>query len=143
MLDLSHELDYIQWLVGPLNVDHAVCEKVSDLGIDSDDLLLLSGKTEGNAHVHISLNYFTRKPLRQILIDGDGISIQGDLISDTLNIVEDGKSSDFSWPDMRLNDTYRAQHRAIIEDDSSFACTFKEGLETMGLIERIRSFGSE
>lgn len=143
LLDLSHELDYIQWLAGPLNVDHAVCEKVSDLGIDSDDLLLLSGKTEGNANVHISLNYFTRKPLRQILIDGDGISIQGDLISDTLNIVEDGKSSDFSWPNMRCNDTYRAQHRAIIEDDSSFACTFEEGLETMGLIERIRSFGSE
>ena len=44
LLDLSHELDYIQWLAGRLEVDHAVSEKVSDLEIDSDDILLFSGK---------------------------------------------------------------------------------------------------
>ena len=143
LLDLSHELDYVQWLSGPLEVEHAVNEKVSDLEINSDDLLLFSGKSVDGAHVHISLNYFTRTPFRHILIDGDGISIQGDLIAKTLSLVEDGKVSDFFWPELEKNDTYCAQHRAILNDDSSLVCTFEEGLETMGLIDRIRSFGKE
>ena len=66
LLDLSHELDYVQWLAGPLEVEHAVNKKVSDLDIDSDDLLLLSGRTQDGVHVHIGLNYFTRKPIRKI-----------------------------------------------------------------------------
>ena len=142
LLDLSHELDYVQWLAGPLEVEHAVSGKVSDLEIDSDDLLLLSGKTEGGAHVHISLNYFSQKPLRQILVDGDGISIRGNLTINTLSVVEDGEVSDFSWPELKRNDTYRAQHQAILEDDLSLVCTFKDGLETMNLIDRVRSFGN-
>ena len=142
LLDLNHEMDYVQWLAGPLEVVYVVSEKVSDLEIDSNDLLLLSGKTSDGAHVHISLNYFTRKPFRQILVDGDGISIRGDLITNTLSVVDDGKASDFSWPKLGPNDTYQAQHKAIIEDDQSYVCVFAEGLQTMRLIDSIRSFNS-
>ena len=140
LLDLSHELDYVQWLAGSLEVEYVVSEKVSDLEIDSNDLLLLSGKTSDGAHVHISLNYFTRKPLRQILVDGDGISIRGDLTTNTLSVVDDGEASDFSWPKLGPKDTYQAQHKAIIEDDQSYVCVFAEGLQTMRLIDKIRSF---
>ena len=142
LLELSHELDFVQWLAGSIDVTHVVNENVSDLEIDSDDLLLFSGKTEGGSHVHISLNYFSRKPLRQILVDGDGISIRGDIITNTLSVVENGKVSDYSWPNFKRNDTYRAQHRAALEDDRSTLCTYEEGLETMRLVESIRSFSN-
>ena len=140
LLDLSHELDYVQWLAGPLELKETVSEKVSDLEIDSDDLLLLSGKTKGGAHIHISLNYFTRQPIRQILLDGERISIQGDLISNTLSVVKDGEIYDFSWAEHESDDTYRAQHRAILEGDFKKICSFEEGLETMCLIENIRKW---
>ena len=138
LLELSHELDYVQWLAGPLEVEYAVSGKVSDLEIDSDDLLLLSGKTEGGARVYISLNYFTRKPVRQIVIDGEGISLQGDLIKNQLSQVVDGEASDYSWSELERNDTYREQHRAILEGDLSRVCSFEEGLNIMRLIENIR-----
>lgn len=140
LLDLSHELDYVHWLAGSINVEHAVSEKVSDLEIKSDDLLLMSGQTERGANVHVSLNYFTRKPIRQILMNGEGISIQGDLIENTLSVVEDGEASYFSWPDLERNDTYRAQHEAVLEGDLKNVCTFEEGLNTMRLIENIRAW---
>jgi len=140
LLDLSHELDYIQWLSGSLEVEYSVNKKVSDLNIDTDDILLLSGHTSLGANFHLSLNYFTRKPLRQIIIDGNGISIQGDLNSNTLHIVRDNKVLDFSWTELKRNDTYQAQHKSIFQSDSSLICTFKEGLETMRLIDHIRFF---
>jgi CMP-N,N'-diacetyllegionaminic acid synthase len=140
LLDLSHELDYVQWLAGPLKVEHAVNEKVSDLEIDSDDLLLVSGRTEKGAHVHIGLNYFTRKSTRRILIDGNGISIQGDFIANSLSQVVDGEPSEFSWPNLSRNDTYRAQHLAVLKGDVNKVCSFEEGLNTMRLIEGIRTW---
>ena len=142
LLDLSHELDYIQWLVGSIEVDHVVNEKVSDLEIETDDLLLLSGQTEDSVHLHVSLNYFTRKPLRQILIEGKDISIRADLVENILSVVEMGKTNNYSWTELERNQTYRAQHQAILDDDLSWLCTYEEGLETMHLIDNIRSFNN-
>ena len=140
LLDLSHELDYVQWLTGEIDIINTVNEKVSDFKIDTDDILVLSGKSESGAYVHITLNYFTRKPIRQFIIDGEGISIHADLIANLLFISEQGKTSEFSWPELSRNETYKAQHNAIINDDLTFLCTFKEGLETMRLIDNIKSF---
>jgi hypothetical protein len=78
--------------------------------------------------------------LRQILIDGEGISIQGDLNTNQLSVVEDGEASDYSWPNLKQNDTYRAQHKVILEGDLSRVCTFEEGVEIMRLIENIRAW---
>ena len=49
---------------------------------------------------------------------------------------------DFSCQELVRNDTYRAEHKAIIEDELSFVCTYKEGLDILDLIDRIRSFGN-
>ena len=140
LLDLSHELDYVQWLTGPIAVEYVVNEKVSDLEIETDDLLLLSGQTEDGAHLQVCLNYFTREPLRQILIDGENISIRADLVENTLSVVERNETYNYSWPELVRNETYRAQHKAILEDDLSYLCTYGEGLEIMRLIDGIRSF---
>ena len=139
LLDLSHELDYLQWLAGPINVEHAFNQKISSLEINSDDILLLSGKSDGGAQIHVSLNYFSRNPMRQLLIDGEGISIQADLVKNFLSVVEEGKVSDYSWEKLDRNSMYKAQHLAAIEDSSSTICSYEEGLETMLLIEKIRS----
>ena len=140
LLDLSHELDYAQMLAGSLSVEHAICKKVSDLMIDTDDLLLFSGKTSLGAYVQISLNYFTRKPMRQIFIDGEGISIHADLITNTLSVMNGEDASDFSWSKLEGNETYTSQHRSILNDEQPFVCSFNEGLENMSLIEQIQSF---
>ena len=45
--------------------------------------------------MHIGLNYFTRKPVRQIILGVKEISIQGDFIATTLSAVIDSKTLDF------------------------------------------------
>ncbi len=137
LLDLSHEFDYVQWLAGRLNLKYAINEKVSNLEIESNDLLLFVGKTKMDAYVNITLNYFSRKPIREIILDGDGISLKADFIANKLSVVLDHETSDFSWPNMEKNDTYLAQHKSILQENSIKACTFSEGLELMYLIDNI------
>ena len=137
-MDLSHELDYIQWLVGPLKVKHVTSKKVSNLEIESDDLLLLTASTQDNVQVQLGLNYFTRASNRQINVDGEGVSIRGDLIANTLNIILNGKTSKHTWPGLERNTTYQALHQAVLDGDQSYICSFDQGLETVRLIDRIR-----
>ena len=108
--------------------------------IDTDDLLLFSGRAPGGVCVHIGLNYFTREPIRQIILDGEDISIQGDLIAKKLVVTMGGSKSEFSWPDLERNQTYRAMHLAVLSNDYSNICKFDQGLQTMALIESIRSW---
>jgi predicted dehydrogenase len=142
ILDLSHELDYAKMLAGPIIIEHVVCKKISDLEIDTEDLLLLSGKTLDDVNVHISLNYFTRIPTRQILIDGEGISVRADLISNTLTIMKGSESSFFSFPELERDETYTSQHFSILNNDHSIICSLDDGIETMNLIDQIQSIVS-
>ena len=70
LLDLSHELDYTQWLFGKIKIEHCQSRKLSNLNINTDDYLNLTCKTKKVPSIQITLNYFTRKSTRQIFIDG-------------------------------------------------------------------------
>ena len=140
LLDLSHELDYIHWLIGPLSLEHVINEKISNLEINTDDILLVKARTGKGAHVNFNLNYFTRKKIRLIIIDGEGISIQGDLIKNKLNIYRDNQISNLSWTKLDKNETYVNQHRAILNGDNKKICSYDEGLITLDFIDKIRQW---
>lgn len=143
LLDLSHELDYVQWLAGRIALDYVYRNKVSSLEIETEDLLTLNGHTRGGTRVQISLNYFTRQPIRQIIIDGESISIQADLISGRAKIHLDGQVKDYDWSDLEMNALFLQQHKAVLAGDTSQACTYKEGLKIMSLIDQIMASGSK
>lgn len=142
LLDLSHELDYAQWLIGPIELKYAFNEKISDLDITSDDYLSFFGENQTKTKLHISLNYFTRKSIRKIIIDGNSINIHADLINNSLTAFDNGKDIQCSWENLNRNYTYEAQHYALINDERKYLCTYIEGMNTLKLINKIRSFSS-
>ena len=139
LLDLSHELDYVQWMAGKIAPEYVVLGNVSDLDIETDDLFVLVGRTEAEATLQITLNYFTRQPVRQIIIDGEGISIEGDLIAGSAKVTEDGNKLDYAWPELSPDSTYQAEHEALLSGDFEGACTYREGQDLMRLIDLCRS----
>jgi predicted dehydrogenase len=57
LLDLSHEIDYLRWLLGDVDEVSAAVTHVSDLDIDTDDLseLILRFETGVIGNVHVDL----------------------------------------------------------------------------------------
>ena len=80
LLDLSHELDYIQWLFGKIKLDYVYINKLSDLKISTEDFLSLSGKTKRSKRLQLELNYFSKNTTRRIIADGKNLSLNIDLI---------------------------------------------------------------
>lgn len=66
-IDLIHEWDYLTCLFGPARSGFVIQGKISNLEIDSNDLAVYIARTEHTA-IELHLDYFGRKPIRQLQI---------------------------------------------------------------------------
>ena len=137
LLDLSHEIDYICWLFGDFKPIFSVYNKISDLKIKSEDNLTLTGKGKNKFNLQLNLNYFFKIPMRQILIDGKNLSVNVDLISNTMHVINYAKSKKYKLNNFHINTMYETQHNEIIYNKMKNVCTFDEGKKILKIIDKI------
>jgi predicted dehydrogenase len=141
LLELSHEIDYLQWIFKKItNLNYAIVKKLSNLKIDTEDYASIIGKTL-EANFYMNLNFFSFHTQRQINISGNSFSLKGDLIKNTIQIFEKNKKKIKTFK-IDENYTYRTQHRALLNDNYSKSCTYNEGLQLISIIDKIRKFKS-
>jgi predicted dehydrogenase len=114
LLDLVHELDYIDWLVGPVEKVSAEARNTGVLGIDAEDVADVSLSARGGAVIACHLDYLARPALRGGRIIGERGTIAWDLLAGT-GTVTDGRSTEpLAVPlDWQLDDMYRAELSAF------------------------------
>jgi predicted dehydrogenase len=128
--DLSHELDYITWMLGGWKSVVAMGGKYSQLEIDSDDAFSMMLTTPLCPVVSIHVNYLDRIARRQIVINTNEHTVELDLINGHLiidQIVEECK--------IDCDYTYRIQHQNILEGKTSSTCLWEQGLDILRLIQ--------
>jgi predicted dehydrogenase len=110
-LDLFHELDYTIWLFGLPNESKSVLKSTSSLNIDSVDYA--NYVLEYNSfNTNIILNYYRRKPKREIEIVLENETWTVDLINN--EIKNDHGELLFQVSEFNLQETYRDQLRYFI-----------------------------
>lgn len=130
--DLSHELDYLLWLFGEWRDVAALGGHFSRLDIDSDDVFSVLLRTARCPAITLTVNYLDRIHQREIVVNTDGHTFRVDLVGGRLQ-ADDKVSAVTLAPD----DTYLAQHRAVLEGRHESLCTLEQGMETMSLIAAI------
>lgn len=128
--DLSHELDYLNWIFEGWSGVAAVGGRYSHLEIDSDDAFSLMMTMERCPMVTLQMNYLDRVSRREILVNTNLHTFKVDLVKGQLekdnaqeNIVVD---RDY---------TYREEHLAVLSKKYGALCSFNEGMNVMHLIE--------
>lgn len=132
--DLSHELDYALWLFGPWRRIAAIGGRFGDLEIDSDDVFTMLLDTAGCPSVSVGINYLDRETRREIVALTDAGSVRLDLVGNTVDAGAGAESFTVA-----RDDTYLAQHTAMIAGDDSVICDIAEGLDVMRLIDAAES----
>jgi predicted dehydrogenase len=132
--DLSHELDYLTWILGGWHRIAALGGQESHLEISSDDVFSILMETEKCSVVSIHMNYLDRSLRREIIAQTSEGTVCVDLAKGTID-----RNGDMTTCSVGLDDTYIAQHQAIIEGNSDAACSFSEGLEIMHLIDSVET----
>ena len=89
-IDLIHEWDYLTWLLGMPEECHSIQTKISNLEIDSDDIAIYIAKTK-NTSIEVHLDYFGRKPIRQLEIFLPNDTIRCDILQGIITYLKSGK----------------------------------------------------
>lgn len=127
--DLSHELDYLLWLGGAWRRAAAIGGRLGELEISSDDCWALLLELDRCRCATVQINYLDRPGRRQILVITSEHSFAVDFGKAVL--MRDGEVRRFA---VDRDDTYRAQHRAVLEGDTSRLCELAQGEAVMNLI---------
>jgi predicted dehydrogenase len=130
--DLSHELDYLLWLLEGWERLAAQGGHFSPLEINSEDVIAFIMETPRCPVVNVQLNYLDRMTRRFIVVNTAEHTIEADLVRGTLTI--DNSMEKFN---IEKDMTYRRMHKSILEDGCETLCSFQEGVEVMRLIEAV------
>lgn len=131
--DLSHEVDLLEWLVGPCRSVSALIGTLSNLELDVEDVSAALMQYERAPIVTLELNYLDRRAQRTMHVTTDDHIITGDLLDGTLTV--DGTVVSSARPGR--DDTYLAMHRAILTGETERMCTLTQGQRVMDVIEGI------
>ncbi len=137
ILDLSHEFDYISWFFGTIKKIDGICEKISNLKINSEDLLdaeiTCENKIKGNLH----LDYFSNKNERKIQVYFNDKYVEGNLIDNTIKTIDEngkekiikykeGKEETYSKQLKYFFNEYKSRNLKIMNNYSEALKTFKK-----------------
>ena len=137
LLDLSHEIDYLQWLFGLVNkIEYKKIKKISNLKIKSEDIAQVIGKIN-NINFYLNLTYFSRIEERRIVIDSKKETIIGDLVNCNIKIVNSKTLKTIKFK-KNINQTYVDQHLAILNDQTKNLCNIKDAKNTLSFIDKLK-----
>lgn len=138
LLDLSHEIDYVEWLFGNLTEIKSYQKKISDLGIDSDDFTTLIGVTDKNVIVNITIDYISKITHRTLHVNTIENSYKLDFIKATLT-QNDKKSLEqiYSFSNLEKNYFFESMHKSILKKEDTCS-SFAEAKNVMQSIKTIQ-----
>ena len=113
LLELSHELDYLKWIFKKINILSVFNKKLSNLKINTDDVLNVSGKINKKTFFNLNVNFFSRIETRSIKIDGKNFSIDANLIKNSIKISNGGKIINKDFSKFSILNSYKEQYLNI------------------------------
>lgn len=142
LLELSHEFDYTQWLLGELTLEHAILRKTEELGLEVEDSADMLLSTPEKAIVHMHLDFLQRKAYRQCRFVGSKGALEWDLIENEIRFASaQGVQVLYSDPVWDKNQMYTAMISdfiALINKEPNQCISLVEAAQSIKLIEQIK-----
>ena len=140
--DLIHEWDYLTYLFGWPKEIHSLIGKKSDLEIDSDDYALYIANYDSMT-VELHLDYYGRKPIRQIQLFTKEETIIGDLTDNTITKLVSGERIDLGGE----RDDYQKKELTLfldmiddrVDSKEKLQYGFEHGLKMLELTQGVLS----
>jgi CMP-N,N'-diacetyllegionaminic acid synthase len=140
LLDLSHEIDYLEWIFNRIKrLDFIRIKKLSNLKINVEDHVTIVGATKLSNFI-LDLNYYSLYPRREIIVDGNNFSIKGDLINNFVEIYLKNKKKKIITFENDIDYTYIRQHKLILNKNYRTLSNFKNANKLMSLLDKFRKF---
>jgi len=147
VLDESHAIDYMRWMLGEIAELHAVVERVSSLEIGGDDVADLTVRFASGTLGSIHMNLFAWNMHGHFEFMGEDGVLQWRRFENEVRLF-DAKANRWEvYPfSCQLNDMYVEEARhflAVIRGEQRPTCDGWDGLRTMRVIDAARRSSAE
>lgn len=147
LLDESHAIDYMRWLLGEISEVSAVVDRVSSLEITADDLADLTVRFTSGAVGNIHMNLFAWNMHSHFELLGEDGVLQWRRFENEVRVFDPRASRWEVYPfTCQLNDMYVEEARHFVEcvrGNTTPRCDGWDGLKTMRVIEAARRASAE
>lgn len=142
LLELSHELDYLLWLFGPLQVEYCHLRRQGELMLDveeSADLMLLN-----NAALvcQLHVDFLQQVPQRRCVVTGQQGRIEWDLLENSVHLYDaSGKQQLYHQPQWDKNQMYLLMLQdfvSAISQQRSSPIPLQDGLAVLQIIHQAK-----
>lgn len=138
LFELSHELDYAQWLLGPLDLHHIILRSSEDLALEVEDIVDILAVTQSGTVSNIHLDFLQRQAHRKCSFIGRKGRIEWDLIRNELQLMNATGNhilySESEWDKNKMYLEMIKDFANMIEGESNQCVTIEQASQTVELI---------
>lgn len=144
LLELSHEFDYVQWLLGSLKVEHAILRSSEELGLSVEDMadVVFSCAVGAIATVHV--DFLQRKAHRKCRLIGSKGTLEWDLIQNSVSLSSaEGFEviyDDSAWDKNQMYLGMITDFVNLIHGEENQSISIDAATRTVALIEQIKVY---
>ncbi len=144
LLTQCHSLDYLPWLVGPVESVWGMVAKLSDLDVNVDDTAEIGALFAGGAFGSLHLDYNQQPPAHRFHVIGTDGTIQCDFSDGVVRLY---RASNKQWESYPLpegwerNVMFMEEMRhflQVVRGEAEPTCTLDDGIRVLRLIEAVR-----
>lgn len=143
LLELSHELDYLQWLFGNQNVQYACLRNSQELALEVDEIADLVLSNDKGTLSLLHLDFLQKSPCRRCIIIGSEARLEWDLIRNSVALHDrQGERllySDSAWDKNLMYMNMITDFVALSQGEGNQCIRLVEAFQTVSLIEQIRT----
>ena len=142
LLELSHELDYLNWLLGDLTLEHSFLRTTDELELEVEDIANLVLLSTNNVYVSVHLDFIQKSTQRNCEFIGRYGRLVWDLLANTVILHNaTGKETLYTEPGYNKNDMYLAMLTAfenMHQDKESQLATLASATKVVRLIDDVK-----
>lgn len=143
LLDLTHAIDYIHWMLGPYQEVSCLNGTIGDLEISSDDYVAMTVRLSSGVVGTFHLDGLSRKPMNTLELIGSDGSLHWDGLGNTISVY-DPQTQDTVVEElpMERNEMFVAEMRAFldsIESGEQSPASLEEGLHALAVAMAART----
>lgn len=143
LLELSHEFDYVQWLLGPIKTQYAILRSSEDLSLNVEDLVDILATNNDGIVISIHLDFLQRQAHRKCRFIGSKGNIEWDLLRNEVVLIKEKKKvvlfSEPEWDKNRMYLNMILDFENLILKKPNKCITLAEAKNTVSLINEIKT----
>ncbi len=149
VLELSHEIDYLNWLFGEISWVNSHMAKISKLDVDAEDSasFMMGTKLDNPAIINLNLDFIRRNKTREMRIIGEKSSLRWQAEPSSIQKwnLEKQNWENIFISDQNISDTYEIQWEYFFKkifNNHHSTKSLHESLKTMKIINAAKKSSS-